>query len=239
MATVKPIVQSPNHLVYTGQAPLTAMTGGGATSLGRGMGPNFHAPLLPDASFQARGLGKFDLTESVPGTDPRFPRGPRLSGRQGTLDVWYIAPTAGSARDIVALTDNNDGGSPSTQVILISIDATNRPEATLIDKDGNTVGATAASGSAIAAGQITHVRLVWDSLNPVPGAGGGRYAALQVNGALVPVADWTGGTNPVAAWVHFPATHVWLGHAHTNNDFVVGGIQGTVYAFQGSETPIL
>ena len=141
MATVKPVVSSGNHLVYTNQAPiLIPIAGGAATTLGRGMAPNFHAPLIPEPRFQARGVGQFNLTETVPATDPRFPRGPRLSGRQGTIDLWFTTPTAGTARTLCYLTD-----APQSvgNVIALRVDTSNRPLVTLTE----TGGATPAQGT--------------------------------------------------------------------------------------------
>ena len=79
----------PNNMPGTGryvQTPLAIPTAGvGVVPTWRGsaMQPITVTDLLPGASFNAQGRGHFSLT-----TATRFPRGARLSGRQGTMDLF-------------------------------------------------------------------------------------------------------------------------------------------------------
>jgi len=86
---------------------------------GLGLPPEVYT-LLQDRSFNARGVGRFSLT-----TADRFPRGPRMSGQQGTIDMVVMSGAAASGvRTLCYLTD--DPASPSL-VILLGIDGSNRP----------------------------------------------------------------------------------------------------------------
>jgi len=76
-------------------------------------------PLLPDVSFEARGVGVFTL--SKPGA---FPRGPRISGRRGTLDLWLLMGATGSVRTVAYLTDDLEHPS---NYLAVEIDTSNRP----------------------------------------------------------------------------------------------------------------
>jgi hypothetical protein len=55
-------------------------------------------------------------------------------------------------------------------------------------------------------GTRIHIRLTWDTDNPVAG---GRFASLAINGEPIPNSHWT--TDPVAAWPFWQPTHLVLG----------------------------
>jgi hypothetical protein len=72
--------------------------------------------------------------------------------------------------------------------------------ATLSGGGGSTVviaGVTPSYG-ALAEGAPAHIRMTWDSDNPVSGA---RYASLSVNEAPIPPGDWS--TDPTDTWEAF------------------------------------
>lgn len=153
-------------------------------------------PILPGVAFDARGTGRFDLT-----TDTKL--GPRVSGRQGSIDLAFVAGATGTARTLAYLTDSLT--SP-TRYILLGIDTSNRPRLVIKDELGTTVASVTPSYTAIASGQTVLVRMTWDSLNPVYGT---RQASLRVNRELIPDGDWA--TDPTADWTHFQPTHLVLG----------------------------
>lgn len=79
--------------------------------------------------------------------------------------------------------------------------------ATLSGGGGSTVTLADVTPSygAIAAGRPVHIRMTWDSENPVDGT---RYASLTVNGAAIPSANWS--TNPTASWTSFQPQYLVL-----------------------------
>jgi hypothetical protein len=106
-------------------------------------------PLLPKVSFDARGLGRFSLT-----TDEKFPRGPRVSGRQGTVDLWVKMGVTGTARTIAYLTDSLV---TPTSTLAVKVDSSNRPLVSLV----NTVTPyTYATGTFSASGAIADTETV-------------------------------------------------------------------------------
>jgi len=115
------------------------------STLGLSMSPQPAYPLIAGAVFYARGRGRNDLTEHVPPKDVRFVRGPKISGRQGTLDIWFTAPDNGTARTLCYLTD-----APASvgNVLAIRIDTTNRPLITLTETGGSTAATGALTGTA-------------------------------------------------------------------------------------------
>lgn len=229
MASNKPIVSTASNFVYTSMAPVIAGVGpGGApTTLGRGMAPSFPAPVIPNVSFHMAGQGRTSLIETVPPTDVRFNRGPKIAGQQGTLDAWVVMSAAGTARDICTVADTNDV-SALTGEITFSISATtNRPFITIRDELGTIVAQTTPAAGAYADGERVHLRMAWDSAAPIPGAAGGRHVTFAINGEEVPVGDWS--TDPTSAWGPFVPVEMWLRVGSTNSDF-----NGTVLALQGS-----
>jgi hypothetical protein len=69
-----------------------------------------------------------------------------------------------------------------------------------------TVAAVTPSYAAITAGKPVHIRLTWDSANPVSGL---RYTSLSVNEETIPTVDWS--TDPVTSWSPFKPSHLVLG----------------------------
>jgi len=139
-----PIVSnSAGKIVMTEQA--LPVDGSGST-LGLGMLPQPGYPRIPGLVTHAKGRGTFDLDEpNVPPNDVRFTRGPRMNGRAGTLDVWFTAPTAGTARTLCYLTDNPVGAG---NVIALRIDTSNRPLTTLTSAGGATASTGVLTGTA-------------------------------------------------------------------------------------------
>jgi hypothetical protein len=332
--------------VRTNMAVPTALIGGTPTWRGSSMAPLSVVPLLPGLCFDARGRGVYPL--SHPG---RFPRGTRISGRRGTMDLWLTLGAIGTARTVAYLTDVPEGEFQAN-FLAITLDASNRPGLefqqvltpltaatgtftatgaivttetitiegkayqildTLVDADGNvlkgatpsdtldnlvaainlghgpgtiyaasttlnpdvsaargagltlvvtaklpgvggnvltttdlvvngswttggtlvggvgttvTIAAVTPSYPAIAADAVVHVRMTWDSANPVAGP---RYASLTINGEPIPVGDWS--TDPTAAWLPFqPQYLVVAGDPVAGSEF-----NGTVTAAQLSE----
>lgn len=221
-----PIVGSSGSgiLSVPNMAAVTAAVGVTPTTKGRGMAPHTVVPQLPDRVFEARGRSVHDLDEpNVPPGDVRFNRGPKLTGREGTIDIWFLAPTAGTARTLCYLTD--DPASP-TNVIAVRIDTSNRPLVTIVDQLGTTVGEVTPSYTAVTAGKLTHVRFTWDAVNPVDGT---RHATLKVNEEAIPGGDWS--TDPTSGWDHFKPTHMVLARAFSGDS---DALPGTVAWLQAS-----
>jgi len=105
--------------VRTNMAVPTAGVGINPTWEGNSMRPLTVVPILPGASFDARGKGLFPLSQ--PG---RFPRGTRISGQRGSLDLWMVVGTDGTARTACYLTD--DPVEP-TVYLAVRLDTANRP----------------------------------------------------------------------------------------------------------------
>lgn len=310
-------------------------------------------PRIPNVAYMARGRGLFDLREpKIPPSDARFVRGPRLNGYAGTLDVWFTAPAAGTARTLCYLTDDPTG---LGNIMVMRFDDQNRPlvtltaaggatpatgtltatsnfsdtetvvidgktytfQASLTEVDGNvfigaslaislanlkaainleagggslyanattlhpTVTATASdattltvqakaagpggnsitttetaanaswggatlsggsvggtivgevtpSGSAIPEARTVHVRLAWDSANPVNGL---RYANVVINDEVVD-GDWS--TDPTSSWAAFRPTHLVLGQGYDTDSDIADAT--TVLLVQGSNTVTL
>lgn len=121
----------------------TAVLGGTPTWKGRAMGPDTVVPLLPGVCFEARGAGVFSLSQP-----DRFPRGPRISGRRGTMDLWVVMGAVGAIRSVAYLTD--DPNSPSN-FMAIKIDTSNRP---LLEVQQVVTPVVAATGTFTATGEI-------------------------------------------------------------------------------------
>jgi hypothetical protein len=113
--------------VRTQTATPTAGVGVYPTWRGSAMEPNIVVDLLPSVSFEASGKGVFDLTTSV-----QFPRGSRVSGRQGTLDLSIILGSDGTARTVCYLTDNPV---EPINVIAVRVDSQNRALLTITRSD--------------------------------------------------------------------------------------------------------
>ena len=105
--------------VRTNMATPTAGVGVPPTWRGHSMEPVTVAQLLPGLAYEARGRGVFDLTTAV-----RFPRGPRLSGQRGTIDLHIVVGADGTARTVCYLTDNP---AEPTVNLAVRVDSQNRP----------------------------------------------------------------------------------------------------------------
>lgn len=115
------------------------------STLGQG-GQQRAFPRIPNVAYMAQGRGSFDLREpNIPPADARFVRGPRLNGQAGTLDIWFTAPTAGTARTLCYLTDDPVG---LGNVIVARFDASNRPLVTMTEVGGSTPATGTLTGTA-------------------------------------------------------------------------------------------
>ena len=142
-------------LVHTNLTPVTANVGVPPTTFGRAMLPNTAVPLLSTGVIQAWGRGVWDLDEpNVPPTDPRFTRGPRLSGVRVTLDIWMALGGDGTARTVCYLTDN-----PvlPTNVIALRVDSQNRSLLTFTQAN---IAPVAATGTLTLTAQATNLETV-------------------------------------------------------------------------------
>lgn len=135
--------------VRTNMAVPVSVVGGSPTWKGNSMGQYTVSPLLEGVVFEARGKGSFSLSQ--PG---RFPRGSRVSGRQGTLDLWLTVGAIGSVRTVAYLTD--DLVNPSNY-LAIKVDASNRP---FLEFQQVVTPLSAATGTLTATGAITNTETV-------------------------------------------------------------------------------
>lgn len=135
--------------VRTNMAVPTSPFGGSATWKGNSMVQHTVVPTIPGLCFEARGSGVFPLSRVG-----RFPRGPRISGRRGTFDLWITTGAIGSERVVAFLTDN-----PSSpyNFIAIKLDASNRP---LLEIQQVVTPLYAATGTLTAVGAITNTETV-------------------------------------------------------------------------------
>lgn len=131
-------------LVHTNMAPVTAGVGVHPTTRGLGMLPNTVTQLLPDCAYSARGRGRFSLDDNVPPGDVRFTRGPRLSGKQGTMDLFIRAgQSASGARTVGYLTDDPEN---PVRGLTVGLDASNRPTLKFVVQEGTSGSAVVATG---------------------------------------------------------------------------------------------
>ena len=184
-----PIVQNTVGLnpVVTVQAPTTTVAG----ATWRGVPPVRVTPYpsLPGLMWQARAQGRFNLVETVPSKDSRFARGPRVSPKVGTLDIWVTAPVAGSVRSFLQL--GPVGVTTGNAIITLGINAPTFVTAVMRDPKGVVVVNILADAiSALPVGSRSRVTFSWDAA-----AGTAR---LLVNGATTPVGDFTVNPNGVA-----------------------------------------
>ena len=101
------------HYVRTNMATPTAGVGIPPTWRGSSMDPHTVVQQLPGASFEAQGKGVFYL--AAPG---RFPRGPRLSGRQGSMDLFVRVGEQGEVAATGILTSTVTGLADSDTVTI-------------------------------------------------------------------------------------------------------------------------
>lgn len=133
------ITSRPNMAVPTADIGVTA------TTLGSAMAPHTAVQSLPDVVFEARGRGTHDLDEpNVPPGDERFNRGSKLNGVRGTIDIWFKAPAAGTARTLAYLTDDPLN---VANVTALRIDDQNRPLVSMTEVGGTTAATAVLTGS--------------------------------------------------------------------------------------------
>jgi hypothetical protein len=178
--------------------------------------PVVTARAFSDLVFSAAGRGQWELSE--PGM---FPRGSRVAGVRGSLDVVVTLGATGTARAICYLGD-------AVHRTALAVDVSNRPLVEIMDASGFVVARGVPTGAALAEGQRVQVRWVWDSTSAVAGA---RYVRLQVNGVDVPGSDWA--VNPTSAWIAFrPQVLVLAGGVTVHSPFAA--FNGDVEAVQTS-----
>jgi len=213
----------PNHMPGSGRFVQTRMgtpdtsVYGVASWRGNSMQPHKTRPLLPGA-FTGQGKGTWSLIENVPPGALAFPRGPKVSGRQGTVEV-YINGGATDTLDILTLTNDVT----ATNMLTIAID-TAEVVVTLVDAEGSTVGVcTAASLPNVVDGRPSVIRVRWDSVNPLAS---GFHMDVLVDGRLAPSGDF--GTLPVAGWTYLQPTQLIVPHA----------FDGEMWSFQAATKPV-
>jgi len=171
----------------------TPNTTGGAPLWDAGssmLAPAISARAFSDQVFSVAGRGRWALSE--PG---RFPRGSRISGRQGSIDLVIDSGSNGTTRSIFSVADRM----PVTRIMHIAIDTSNRPHIEWMDLGANAVARGTPSGPGNGSNTKLHIRCVWDCTTPVHGA---RHIRLQVNGVDVPDADWSP-VDPTSPWTPF------------------------------------
>lgn len=164
-----------SHFVQSNMAPVIASVGADPTTRGQSMAPHSVTQLLPGSAFTARGRGRFSLLTSV-----RFPRGYRMSGRQGTMDLFIQTGEQGQVAASGILTTTAVGLADGDTVTIDAKVYTFQD--TLTDVNGNVhVGVDAAESL---------FNLV-SAINLLPGSGT-RYATAMTLHATVEAAGGPG-----------------------------------------------
>ena len=181
-------------------------------------------PILGNATYSAKGRGLFNLTETVPPKDARFPRGPRVGQHAGTIDAWLTAGSAGG--DFILFQSGPDLTTPYHTVYL---DNTGKLGAYIQDELGNVVVSFLSASIATAVNtRLCHVRIAWDSRAAISGT---ATVVASLNGNVVPSADYSAG--PAVTWTGFYPTHMAVG------DFADPTLDATVELVQLSAAPVL
>lgn len=185
-------------------------------SVGPSVGQNHQGvtQLLAGANIQERGTGSRKVLHA---------------GLRGTLEAYVTTGAGGMTQNVVALSAQLDVYTP---YMALALDANNRPFVVVQDAAGNSVAESAPTGASISAGQPLVLRLVWDSTRLVQGL---RYAALKVNNAFVPVAEWSV-TDPLAAWTSFRIQGLQIG---LDVPMALSSMTGTVNKVQLSPLVVL
>lgn len=157
---------------------------------------------LRSPAFSTRGTGKF----SAEG---------KLTGRQGSIDLWVTTGVTGAARSLVVLTNGI-----TNNYLEILLDTNNR--VSLIHRSEATaiVAQVTAQFAAEPVGTRMNLRYTWDSTKAVDVAtrfAVTRFAVLYKNNEKL--ATWA--TDPTAAWDSFFPTlvYVGVGGVATGGDF--------------------
>ena len=186
------------------------------------MGLTRSFPFLEKQSFVLRGAGDTSLTQSTPPNDPRFPRGPRLSGNQGTLDVWLTVGT-GTANFLQITSPITGAG------IVLGLHTSGYATGSITAEGGGSVATFAADAlPGLVQNRTVHVQFAWSALVPIDGT---FYAKAFVDGLPVAAADFT--TPPSAAWVPFA-----LGNLRTGV-FAGSAFNGQVLLVQASTDVVI
>jgi hypothetical protein len=202
-------------------------------------GSGYALDVLPQRNYvpgQSDANGGWLVTEQIPGValqlqgSGSYNMNGRHPGVRGTLDLAFTLGTAGTAQ-AVAFMESLDSPPNSPAVIGIAVDTSNRPYAYLADLMGNIVAQTTPSGSALPAGQLTLVRLAWDSQNVISG---GLLVSLRVNHVLVGAGSWTGGATP---WYSFYPVMLEMGVA--DSALSVGDFKGSLLKLTLSRNVVL
>lgn len=194
---------APLSIQYNMGVP-TAGVGVEPTWRGSSMQPATVTPQLPGSSFSAQGTGVFDLT-----TPGRFPRGSRLSGRQGTMDVNVRTVAITQATGLLTLIGNMSNGNTVTigsktytfQTTLTNVDGNVKIGTLPSDSIDNLVAAIvlgSGAGTKYAAAMTLHptataVNSGNDTMTAtakVGGASGNLIATTEISTA----ASWGGAT---------------------------------------------
>lgn len=170
---------------------------GSDTNFSSTMGPNLITSTVRSPAFSTRGTGKF----SAEG---------KLTGRQGSIDLWVTTGATGSARSLIVLTNG-----VTNNFLEILLDTNNR--VSLIHRSEATaiVAQDTAQFAAEPVGTRMNLRYVWDSTQAVDVST--RFAVLYKNNEKI--ATWA--TDPTAAWDSFFPTliYVGVGSVATGGDF--------------------
>jgi hypothetical protein len=178
-------MQIPNTQVY-----------GVASWRGNSMQQHSVAPTLTNASFTTSGKGKRSLTVDATPSDARFPRGPRISGRQGALDI-LLDGGATTTVTIASLLQESSG----LVAVLVSL-VSGVVNVTIKNSSGVNVGVLAAASLAtVANGRSARIQVAWNSVTPIEST---RHMKVLINGLLAPPGDYT--TAPTAAWAYLQPT---------------------------------
>ena len=187
--------------------------------------PQRSFPLVPDQSYVAQGDGRFNLTQTVPPGDARFPRGPRFNKTQGTIDLWALMGSGADSLVIASVTTD----STSTPLVTIGVNASGQCTGDIDDVDGTTRAAWAATSmGTVAEGGQLHVQVAWNATTPINGL---RHVKVVVNGVTMGDGDFT--TDPLAAWSPFQPFYV------TTGKFASNGFDGSMFLTQVSSRVVI
>jgi hypothetical protein len=163
---------------------------------------------VPGQILQTHGVGQFSVDHV---------------GHRGSLTAEVITGVAGAARALVKLT--SDLISPPRDTIQLSLDTQNRPVLTIAYAGASIITFTTPGGPALPAGALVQVRVVWDSMMPLPS---GRHVDFNLlSGAAVP---GTMGSIPAVPWDTLPMFYVRVGYGALLSDF-----NGTFLSIQVGE----
>jgi hypothetical protein len=174
---------------------------------GTNTSPGYVSRAVPGVLLASHGIGQFSVAHS---------------GLRGTLTAEVVTGTAGSARGLVSV---RSALTSAPYEVRLALDNQNRPTAFVVVA-GVSIAVWTPVVAAVAAGVPYQLRLVWDSLNPLPS---GNYVDFTAYDGSVPGGgSWT--TLPSAPFVMAPMSFALLGSGAPSSDF-----NGTVRSFQVGE----